>query len=97
MGLDIYAGTLIRYYARNWKTVSQQFAEANGINFRTIRPQQDSEDKLSLQEIQELVTQWQNAIVKGLNLNPVPLWNEDYEVTPYYTDKPDWDALNALL
>ena len=97
MGLDIYAGTLIRYYARNWKTVSQQFAEANGIDFQTIRPQQNSENELSLQEIQELVTQWQNAIVKGLKLNPVPLWNEDYEVTPYYTDKPDWDALNALL
>jgi len=25
------------------------------------------------------------------------LWNEDYDITPYYTDKPDWDALNALL
>ncbi len=30
-------------------------------------------------------------------MNPAPLWNEDYDVTPYYTDKPDWDALNALL
>ena len=55
MGLDIYAGTLIRYYARNWKTVSQQFAEANGIDFQTIRPQQNSENEFSLQEIQELL------------------------------------------
>lgn len=37
MGLDIYAGTLTRYYAQNWKTVSQQFAETNGMNFQTIR------------------------------------------------------------
>lgn len=28
MGLDIYAGTLTRYYMNNWKTVAQQFAEA---------------------------------------------------------------------
>ena len=30
MGLDIYAGTLTRYYAHNWKTVVQQWAEENG-------------------------------------------------------------------
>ena len=26
MGLDIYAGTLTRYYSHNWKTVVQQWA-----------------------------------------------------------------------
>ena len=31
MGLDIYAGTLTRYYTHNWKTVTQLFAEENGI------------------------------------------------------------------
>ena len=29
MGLDIYAGTLTRYYSHNWKTVVQQWAEEN--------------------------------------------------------------------
>lgn len=96
MGLDIYAGTLTRYYAHNWKTVSQQFAEANGMNFQTIRVQQESQE-VSLQEIQEIITQWKGAIVNGLGLNSIPLWNEDYDITPYYTNKPDWDALNALL
>jgi len=43
------------------------------------------------------VTQWRDNIIDGLNLNPKPLWNEDLDVTPYYTDKPDWDALSALL
>ncbi len=97
MGLDLYAGTLTRYYTHNWKTVAQQFAEANGMGFQTIRPQQDAEDELSPEEIKGIVTQWRDNIVKGLNLDPEPLWNEDYDVTPYYTDKPDWDALNALL
>ena len=27
MGLDIYAGTLTRYYSHNWKTVVQQYLE----------------------------------------------------------------------
>ena len=30
MGLDIYAGTLTRYYAHNWKSAVQQWAEENG-------------------------------------------------------------------
>ncbi len=34
MGLDIYAGTLTRYYSHNWKTVVQQWAEENGYTFQ---------------------------------------------------------------
>ena len=34
MGLDIYAGTLTRYYSHNWKTVVQQWAEENGYSFK---------------------------------------------------------------
>ena len=30
MGMDIYSGTLTRYYAQNWKTAVQLFAEENG-------------------------------------------------------------------
>lgn len=99
MGLDIYAGTLTRYYTRNWKTAVQKFAEANGIEFQTIRAAQDGSDgeELSADEVREIVTQWRDSIIKGLNLNPAPVWNEDYDTTPYYTEKPDWDALSALL
>lgn len=97
MGLDIYAGTLTRYYTHNWKTAAQQFAEANGMEFQTIRPQTDNEDELSPDEVKEIVTQWRDSIISGLNLDLVPVWNEDYDVTPYYTNKPDWDALSALL
>ena len=95
MGLDIYAGTLTRYYTHNWKTAAQQFAEASGLNFQTIRAGQQEE--VSIEEVKEIVTRWRNNIISGLNLDPAPLWNEDYDSTPYYTDKPDWDAVNALL
>lgn len=94
MGLDIYAGTLTRYYTHNWKTVVQQFAEANGLNFRAVRAQ---ESDLSPQELQDIAIEWRDAIIKGLNLKSDILWNEDYDETPYYTDKPDWDAISALM
>ena len=38
MGMDLYAGTLTRYYAHNWKTVGQQWAEENGYGFHRITP-----------------------------------------------------------
>lgn len=97
MGLDIYAGTLTRYYTHNWKTATQQFAEANGMQFQTFRCQPDPDEELSVDEVKKVVTQWRDSIINGLGLEPKPLWNEDYDVTPYYTDKIDWDALNALL
>ena len=31
MGLDIYAGTLTRYYSHNWKTVVQQWDAAKEL------------------------------------------------------------------
>ena len=34
MGLDLYAGTFTRYYTRNWKTVVEAWAEANGVDFK---------------------------------------------------------------
>ena len=38
MGLDLYAGTLTRYYSHNWKTIMQQWAEENGYAFNQIMP-----------------------------------------------------------
>lgn len=97
MGLDIYTGTLTRYYTQNWKTATQQFAEAHGIQFQTVRFQQEQENGQSIEEIKEIVTEWRDNIISGLKLDPAPLWNEDYDTTPYYTNKPDWDALHALM
>ena len=54
MGLDIYAGTLTRYYSHNWKTVVQQWAEENGYTFNRITPDgepADNEEELSPAEI----------------------------------------------
>ncbi|MDO5690709.1 MAG: hypothetical protein Q4G61_10705 [Tissierellia bacterium] len=97
MGLDIYTGTLTRYYTQNWKTATQQFAEAHGIQFQTVRFQPEQENGQSIEEIKGIVTEWRDNIISGLKLDPAPLWNEDYDTTPYYTNKPDWDALHALM
>ncbi|MCI8597085.1 MAG: hypothetical protein HFJ10_01385 [Lachnospiraceae bacterium] len=102
MGLDIYAGTLTRYYAHNWKSVTQQWAEANGFSFSRITSQgetADGEEVLSPAEIQKGMENWQSQMLTAISSQdrpPYTPWKEDNE-TPYYTDKPDWDAFGALL
>ena len=102
MGLDIYAGTLTRYYAHNWKTVTQQWAEENGWGFQKVTPEGervDDEEEMTPAEIQEEMENWRDQILTAIaqpDRSPYSPWPEDNE-KPYYTDKPDWDALGAML
>ena len=57
MGLDIYAGTLTRYYSYNWKTVVQQWAEENGFGFQKITPDgeaADNEEEMPPAEVEQV-------------------------------------------
>ena len=100
MGLDIYAGTLVRYYAQNWESVVQKWAKANGYQFTRVTSGGEAADKErpELEDVMAAVGEWQQAIGgfltgSGLSFHP---WAED-NTSPYYTDKPDWDAFGALL
>ena len=102
MGLDIYAGTLTRYYAHNWKTVVQQWAEENGYGFHRVTPEGETmsdEEEVSPAEICEAVTSWRDQVWAAVNQSgreAGTAWAEDTE-SAYFTDTPDWDALGALL
>ena len=70
MGLDIYAGTLTRYYSHNWKTITQQWAEENGWGFQKITPDgepADNEEELSPAEIQAAVENWRDQILSAIS------------------------------
>ncbi|WP_297072289.1 hypothetical protein [uncultured Duncaniella sp.] len=104
MGLDIYAGTLTRYYSHNWKNKVQQIAEANGQKCvmtdglgNEIKP---VEDKAEIMEVRDIICQWTEKLAAGLEQigepMPHPLWDEINE-RDYFTDKPDWEAFGALV
>lgn len=97
MGLDIYAGTFIRYYSKNWKTTNQKFCEENGIEYKIIRAHQEKQS--SIDDIITGVHQWQQQLQIVMHHSGVlefKIWQEDNE-KKYYTEKPDWDAYGALL
>lgn len=102
MGMDIYAGTFTRYYARNWKTAVQKFCEENDIKYSIVRaPQNEVPEgqEVPPEEIEKDVAEWQEYMIsalKRLGIETAEKWNDD-NVKPYYTEKPDWDAFGALL
>ena len=98
MGLDIYSGTLIRYYSRNWLTSVQQWGIDNGFQVDIVRPK-GNDETASLDEITQGVNGWRQQVLRIFqpHLTKPVLWNEDNDSTPYYTNKPDWCAYEALL
>ena len=96
MGLDLYAGTFTRYYTRNWKTVVEAWAEANGVDFK--RTDDGDEEKLSPDEVREIVCSWRDEMLAAVTPeNQLPETWEESNDKAYYTDKPDWDAFGAML
>ena len=96
MGLDVYSGCLVRYYSRNWLTSVQKWGLENGFDVNIVRANEG--EPVPVEEITDAVLQWREAIQKGLegHIEPDQLWNEDNDITPYYTEKPDWCAFEAL-
>lgn len=99
MGLDIYAGTLTRYYTHNWKTAVQQWAEQNNIRCDIITPNGErGNENIDAEEVQESVELWMEALTSGLSTKGLSFtpWEENNE-KEYYTDKPDWSGYGALV
>lgn len=98
MGLDLYTGTLTRYYAHNWKTENQQWAEAHNFGYRKVTPETEPEETMSVEEIRQAIETWRDNLLSAIRDHgtPVEPWSEDNE-RPYYTSKPDWPAFEALL
>lgn len=98
MGLDIYVGSLTRYYAGDWETVIQRAAREQGIACQVIRPGGTDDGKRPPpSEVQELVLLWRSKLNEALaEAEQAALtWNESIEA-PYFTDKPAWDCYGAL-
>jgi hypothetical protein len=99
MGLDVYVGSLTRYYAGDWETVVQRYGRETGMKVEVIRRPADPPDAIrDPEQIRPLVLQWRNSLNEGLgdNLESPLGWDEGPD-SPYFTDKPAWDCYTSLL
>jgi hypothetical protein len=99
MGLDLYAGTLTRYYSGRWQTIVQQQAAASGKPATVIR-QPGGQLDLEPDRAQEIVTRWRSEIEQDLAKSKAMRDPFDWPETlaaPYFTDKPDWHCFGAMV
>lgn len=97
MGLDVYVGSLTRYFTRDWETVVQKMGREEGAPVRVIRAHDPRDAITDPDEVRSLVLHWR-AIVSaslGENLDAPLEWSEGPD-TPYFTDKPSWDPYLSL-
>ena len=98
MGLDVYVGSLTRYYARDWETVLQRHARETGMSLNVLRPNESEAIVTDQDSIRAAVCTWRDNLSSGLGDNiDAPLnWDESAE-SLYFTDKPAWDCYSSLL
>jgi hypothetical protein len=99
MGLDIYVGSLTRYFARDWKTIVQQLAERGEIPpVQVVRASEPNDAVTDPAQIRAAVLGWRQGLSAGMREDlATPLDWDEVEPTPYFTDKPAWDCYGALL
>jgi hypothetical protein len=99
MGLDVYVGSLTRYFAGDWKTIVQQLADRGELPpVQVIRPNAPEDAVVDPEQIRRAVLAWREGLSAALSKSLTsPLnWNETAN-SPYFTDKPAWDCYGALL
>lgn len=98
MALDVYVGSLTRYFAGDWDSVADRTARERGRKreaghaSRAGIPQKDRE------RIQDSVLAWRRTLQEALAAYLAePLsWNETSDA-PWFTDRLTWDGFGALV
>jgi hypothetical protein len=89
MALDVYVGSLTRYYAGEWENISERAARERGAPFRIAHPGGSVGDDNDLERIQSAIVAWRLALSEslGARLTTALDWDEEPQA-PYYTGRP---------
>jgi hypothetical protein len=97
MALDVYVGSLTRYYAGGWENRGGEAARGRGTR-TSVRSATRSQDAKSQDRIRARVIDWRAALGKALGdrlAGPLE-WDETGDA-PWYTDRPGWDGFGSLV
>jgi hypothetical protein len=98
VGLDVYVGSLTRYYAGDWELATARVARELGTKFEVARTDNPPDAIRDPEQIRPIVIEWRKKLSESLAgslANPLD-WVEESDA-PYFTDKPAWDGYQALL
>jgi hypothetical protein len=98
MALDVYVGSLTRYYAGDWESVGDRTSRERGRQTGSSQPRPAGAPKKDRERLQASVLAWRRALDGALapHLAEPLAWNETSE-SPWFTDRPDWDGFGSLV
>jgi hypothetical protein len=98
MALDVYVGSLARYYAGEWENIAEKAARERGVQYQIGRPGGSTDRLKDPQRIPPAVLAWRSALSDSLGSKlALPLdWDEALEA-PYFTGRPGWDGFGSLV
>jgi hypothetical protein len=96
MALDVYVGSLTRYYAGEWENVADRAARERGEQQGQPPGRADRSGGSDL--VRPRILQWRTLLVRSLGDNiDEPLdWDESAEAS-YFTGRPGWDGFGSLV
>jgi len=91
MALDVYVGSLTRYYTGDWENVAERAGRTRGAGTPVGR-QRDAAS------VRPAVLAWREALAASLGDHVVllPDWNESADA-PLFTGRPGWDGFGSLV
>jgi hypothetical protein len=97
MALDVYVGSLTRYYAGAWENPTERAARERGVPLPG-RALGQAQAATSHTRIRTRVLAWRTALAQALGARiQAPLdWDETDEAR-WFTDRPGWDGFGSLV
>lgn len=97
MALDVYVGSLTRYYAGAWENLVEKAARERGAPHR-VRSAKPADAAKSQDRIRPKVIAWRTALAKALGDRlSAPLEWDETEAAPWYTHRPGWNGFGSLV
>jgi hypothetical protein len=98
MALDVYVGSLARYYAGEWENIAEKTARERGTQYQIGRPGGSADRLKDPERIPSAVVAWRSSLSESLGSKiMLPLdWEENLEA-PYFTGRPGWDGFGSLV
>lgn len=97
MALDVYVGSLTRYYAGAWENLVEKAARERGTP-QPVPPGRSGDATKAQNRIRSKVTAWRTALAKALGDRIAdPLDWDEAETAPWFTRRPGWDGFGSLV
>jgi hypothetical protein len=98
MALDVYVGSLTRYYSGDWENAAEKIARERGVPFRVAGADEPKDKTKEANRIRPSIIAWRRKLGDALG-GRIPSrldWDESAEA-PYFTARPGWDGFGSLV